>query len=118
MSDIAYAEPKSGTLVMNALWGSLRVGDVGLPFGYPTHADRSIEVSGVFGAAGNLRVEGRNDLTGEWSLLTDSRGEPLDIQAAGVYQITEITSEVRPSVTSGDATTLLKAVLVARRNGP
>ena len=99
-----------------ATWSGLVNGDDGVPYGSPHRADRSIEVSGVFGAGGNLRLEGRNDLGGDWSLLTDSRGEPLDIQVAGIYQVTEITLEVRPRVTSGDGTTLLKAVLVARRN--
>ncbi len=117
MSDpIAYSEPKAGTLVRNALWANLRLGDVGQPFGYPDHADRSIQVSGPFGVGGVLIVEGRNFGQSGFDVLRDFQGNELLITAAGLYQITEITDEIRVRVSAGDANTLLAAALMARRS--
>lgn len=118
MSDpIAYSESKSGVSVKNALWEHLRVGDVGQPFGYPTHSDRSIQVSGEFGTGGVLVVEGRNFGQAGFDVLRDFQGNELLITTAGLYQITEITDEIRVRVSAGDGNTALTAALTARRSG-
>lgn len=100
--------------VRQGVWTELANGDTGAPFGEVSRADRSVDVEGTFGAAGNCRIEGRNFGQTEWKVLTDDKGNPLDVQEAGIYQVTEITDEIRPNVTAGDGTTDLSATITAR----
>lgn len=107
-------------------WSGLLNGDDGAPFVFPDKADKSIQVTGTFGAAGNLRFEGSNaqgyipSLTGGTALiptyatLNDPQGNVLDVTAAKIEQVLENTNVVRPRVTAGDGTTNLVCVLVCR----
>ena len=78
-------------------------------------ADRSVQVFGTFGAAGNLRVEGSNDGGTTWATLTDPQGNALDFTSAKIEAITEICELVRARVTAGDGTTSLTVAFLLRR---
>lgn len=88
--------------------------DTGLPYAKPQFSDRSIQVTGTFGAAGNLRVQGSNDGT-NWATLTDPQGNALDITSAKIEQISEVTQYIRPFVSGGDGTTDLDVTILAVR---
>lgn len=89
--------------------------DDGAPVEMPDYADRSIQVQGTIGAAGNLRIEGSNDGT-NYVVLTDPQGTALNIVAAGVIeQIQEITRYIRPRITAGDGTTSLVCTFYGAR---
>lgn len=95
-------------------WGPMANGDVGLPIDMPGAADRSVQVVGTFGAGGNLRLEGTNDGT-NYAVLTDPQGNALDITAAKIEAVMELTHKVRPRVTAGDGTTALVVTMLLRR---
>ncbi len=100
--------------VVKIQWANMANGDTGTPISFTQWADRSIQVSGTFGAGGNLRWQGSNNET-TYDTLTDPQGNALDIGAAKTEAITEITVLARPNVTAGDGTTSMTVTLVARR---
>ncbi len=114
---------RSGTTNQGALlvtWGPMANGDVGVPYSSPHMADKSVQVSGTFGAGGNLRIEGSNQqgfdssgnaLTPTYATLNDPQGTALNFTAAGIKAILENTNLVRPNVTAGDGTTSLTVSL-------
>lgn len=87
--------------------------DVGEAISMASSADRSVQVTGTFGAAGNLRVEGTIDGT-NWATLTDPQGNALDFTAAKIEAISELVRQIRPRVTAGDGTTSLTVSLITR----
>lgn len=73
-------------------------------------ADKSVQVTGVFGAGGTVVFEGTNDpnpLSATWFTLTDPQGNALTFNTARLEQVSEYTRWVRPRVTAGDGTTAL-----------
>jgi len=106
-------QPSTGQILV-VTWAPLANGDVGVTADYPRWADRNIQIFGTFGAGGSIKVEGSND-NSNWATLTDMGGATLVFTSAGVRMIQENVMWVRPSVTAGDGTTSLTAILVARR---
>jgi hypothetical protein len=88
-------------------------GETGDPLPFTKYADRSVQVSGTFGAGGTVVVQGSNNGT-NYHTLTDPQGNALSFTAAGLEQITEVVKFIRPSVTAGDGTTSLTVTIAAR----
>ena len=86
-----------------------------IPARFMSYADRSVQVTGTFGAGGNLRIQGSNDMT-NYAALTDPQGNALDITTAKIEQIMEIGLLTRPFVSAGDGTTDLDVTIVCRRS--
>lgn len=97
--------------VSRTTWEGLLNGDTGSPESGAALSDRCVSVSGTFGAAGSVRLEGSNDLI-TWYTLTDLQGNALTFTAAGMEQVQENPFYVRPNVTAGDGTTSLVVSLV------
>lgn len=106
-------QPSTGQILV-VTWASMANGDVGITADYPRWADRNVQIFGTFGAGGSIKIEGSNNGT-NWVTLTDMAGNSCVFTAAGVKMIQENVMWVRPSVTAGDGTTSLTAILVARR---
>jgi hypothetical protein len=106
--------PVNKGAVIKMTWANMANGDVGSAFPFTEWADRSVQVTGVFGATGNLRWEGSNDGGANYATLTDPQGNALDFTSTKIETITEICELVRPRVTSGDGTTALTVSLIAR----
>lgn len=105
---------EAGYDVRIAAWAGLLNGDDGSPLGSSDYSDRSVQVTGTFGAAGSVSIEGSNDGT-NYAQLSDPQGNALAITAAKIEQISELTRYIRPRVTAGDGTTTLVVTLLARR---
>jgi hypothetical protein len=106
-----------GDHTIKFLYTPLANGDVGAPIG-PNHsdfADRNVQVFGTFGAAGNLAVQGSNDSGTTYAVLNDPSDNALNLTAAKNEQILNVAELTRPSVTAGDGTTALTAVILCRR---
>lgn len=88
--------------------------DQGAPLEMPGFADRSVQVSGTFGSGGSVRIEGSNDGT-NYAVLTDPQGNALDITAAKIEAIMELTRYIRPRVTAGDGSTSLTVSMLIKR---
>jgi hypothetical protein len=91
--------------------------DSGDPFEMPGAADRSVQVIGTFGTGGSVRIEGSNDGT-NYATLADPSSTALNITAAGIEGVQEITRWIRPRVTAGDGATDLDVILLVRRAYP
>jgi len=72
----SISNPTKGTFddgVQLVTWSGLLNGDDGAPVELPSHADRSVQVTGTFGAAGNVNIE---------QLLEPDRGDQLGLAVA------------------------------------
>jgi len=96
-------------------WTGLQNGDNGAPYEGVDFADRAVMISGTFGAAGSINIEGSNDAA-TWFVLTDPQGNNITKTANALETIEENPRFLRPNVTAGDGTTSLTVVLWARRN--
>lgn len=87
-------------------WSAIPNGNQGDPHGGPWSSLYAY-VTGTFGAAGSVRLEGSNDGT-NWFALS-----PAALTAAGSFAAlgaAEHPKYVRPNVTAGDGTTALNVV--------
>lgn len=87
----------------------------GVPYDQSVFADKSVQITGTFGAAGSIQLEGSNDQGTTWAILNDAFGNTLVFTSAGLKQITECVEQVRPRVTAGDGTTSLNCYLFMRK---
>lgn len=110
-------KPNNDNSIIVVQWASMANGDTGAPAKFPQHADRTIQVTGTFGAGGNLRWQGSNDET-NYATLNDPQGNALDITSAKIEAVSELTLIARPNVTAGDGTTSLTVTMLARMQQP
>lgn len=98
-------------------WVNMTNGDSGAPYAFTQWADRSVQVSGTFGAGGSARWEGSNlpapSSDADYSVLTDPQGNDLNITSAKIEAVTELAAWSRPRITAGDGTTSITVTLVA-----
>lgn len=101
--------------IKSVVWGSLVNGDAGDAAGpdMALWSDRSIQVTGTFGAAGTVVLEGSND-GNNWFTLNSPQGTALSFTAAGLKQVLEGALYVRPHVTAGDGTTAIAVAMMFR----
>lgn len=90
------------------------LGDVGAPYSQPDAAlDRTLQVHGVFGAAGSLSYYGSND-NANFAISKDNTGTALSVTTITVRNVFDGPLFATPMVTAGDATTNLTAIVVLR----
>lgn len=94
-----------------AIWTAIPNGNTGAPILMSTFSDRSVQVSGTFGAGGTVLLEGSNDGT-TYATLTDPAGAAISFTAAGLKQVLHITKYMRPRVSAGDGTTAITVHLL------
>lgn len=99
-------------------WAAMANGDTGAPIQaqFIGYSDRVIAVTGTFGAGGNMRCQGSLDGGTVYHTLKDAFGTAINLTAAGIASITEVTQFVRPNITAGDGTTALTVTLQMTRN--
>jgi len=102
-----------GSEVVKVVWGPMANGDTGAPVGLAGYSDRSVQVTGTFGAGGNCRIQGSNDGT-NYATLADPQGNALDVTAAKIEAVLEIAAAIRPNITAGDGTTAITVTMIAR----
>lgn len=76
-------------------------GDVGTSVDMPAYPDRSVQVLGNFGSAGEVTIQGSNDGGTTWATLTDPQGNALVFTSARLEAITELVGKIRPAATAG-----------------
>jgi hypothetical protein len=113
-ADIQYAPNgnMNGSLIV---WSGLLNGDDGSAVEGVDFADKTVAVTGDFGATGSVTLQGSND-GANWFALTDPQGNAITKTAAGLEVIAEGPRYVRPAVTAGDGDTDLTVTVWARRN--
>jgi hypothetical protein len=95
-------------------WTLLDLDDSGIPIECVDYVDRTVIITGTFGVAGSLTMQGSNDNT-NWFPLTDMQANAITKTAAGMEMIVEAPVYIRPLVTAGDGTTSLTVKLFCRR---
>src|SRR5512138_645561 len=96
-------------------------GDDGAPWMSADFSDKTVQVTGTFGASGKVIIEGSNkplaSEDADFATLNDPQGNVLEITAAKVEAILENPMYIRPHVTVGDGTTALTVRVVGRNVG-
>lgn len=113
---MATVEPvieQFGSNAVRVTWASMHNGDVGAPVPYGVYPDRSIQVTGTFGAGGSVSVLGSNDGT-NFVQVSNQRGTAFAMTSAGLEQVEDVSYQIKPQVTAGDGTTSLTVTLFAR----
>jgi hypothetical protein len=95
-------------------WLALANGDQGSAVELVNFADRTVQVTGTFGAGGSLTVEGSLDGV-TYGPLTDPQGNNLVFTSGKLETISEVVRFIRPRVTAGDGTTALNVYLLFRK---
>jgi hypothetical protein len=98
------------------LWENVPNGSTGEAVQLGSYQDRSVQVTGTFGAGGSVSIQGSNDGGTTWATLSDPLGNALTFTAAGLKQVLELTDRVRCSVTAGDGTTSLDIHMFMRKD--
>ena len=98
-----------------AEWTSLAVGETGATADMAQWVRQSVQVTGTFGVAGTVLIEGSNDGVNFFT-LNDQAGAALSFTVAGLRSIREYTAKIRARTTTGDGTTALKVVIEGLRN--
>jgi hypothetical protein len=93
-------------------WTAIPNGNQGATAPCASYSDRTVQITGTFGAAGSINIEGSNDGS-NWFILRDPAGAALTFTSANLKQILEDTRYLRPNVTAGDGTTALTVIVVA-----
>lgn len=94
-------------------------GDTGMPVCIPAASDKSVHVSGTFGAGGSISLRGSNKavpVVATDPIMTAGEGgaNPITKTAEGIEQIQENPQWIWPHVTAGDGTTALQCDVVAK----
>lgn len=98
--------------VLRTQWTGLLNGDDGNPETPGRLSDRSVQISGTFGAGGSISIQGSNDGI-NWTILRDPAGAALTFTTADLKEVLENTQYIRPVVTAGDGTTSLTVNLLS-----
>jgi hypothetical protein len=106
--------PDGQTNTIIVSWTPLLNGDTGQAAAIGTYADRTVQVSGTFGAGGSVQIEGSNDGV-TYATLSDGSGVAIVKTSAGVSLISENPRYIRPRVTAGDGTTSITVTILGKR---
>lgn len=91
-------------------WTPMANGDVGTPLDDSRLNNKTASVSGTFGAAGSVVIEGGNDGV-NYSTLNSLTGAPLVFGVPDSEGILEVPRYVRPRVAAGDGTTAITVII-------
>jgi hypothetical protein len=95
-------------------WTPLANSDSGTPVEMANFSDRSVQVTGTFGAGGTIVIEGSIDGT-NYVTLSDPSSTALSKTAAFLEAILEVVRYIRPRVTAGDGTTSLTCTMIFKK---
>jgi hypothetical protein len=101
-------------------WGPMAFGDTAVPVARGDIVDRSIQVEGTFQTGTNVQMQGSNDAvsttTGHYHILTDPFAVPINITAASIRQVTEVTAWMKPVITAGTGTEAVTITICSRKS--
>lgn len=116
----SFASPQAaiknyGGGVVAVTWPALKDDSVpGEGFQAANWVASSFQVTGTFGVAGSISLEGSNNGT-DWAVVPDINGSPATLTAAGIVFLSESPIWLRANVTAGDETTSLSAIVALRK---
>lgn len=101
--------------VILVTWPNMQNGDTGAPVKYSQWSDRSIQVEGTLGAAGNMAWEGSLNGGANYRVLANPQGTAINATTLSINATNAAVPLVRPHVTAGDGTTSLTVSLHMRK---
>lgn len=113
VSDVTGGE----SAVLQIYWANLEAGDDGAPVDASRFADKTVGFYGVFGG-GTAKLQGSMFPDTGWVNLTDANGTPIERTEEGLALVLENPRYIRPVIDSGDGTTEISVVLVAKSVQP
>lgn len=111
---VAY-QPNGNPNAILITWTGLLNGDTGAVVEGVDYSDRTVQVTGTFGAGGSVTIEGSND-GASFQAMSDPQGNAVTKTAAALEVMEEGPRYVRPTVTAGDGSTSLTVTIWGRRN--
>lgn len=114
MANITPASSNIGAHLTRYIWETMLDGDTGLAVEMGASADKTMQITGTFGAGGSVNIEGSNDGT-NWEILEDADGGALTFTSADLQLIRDNPQFIRANCTAGDGTTDLDVTIVAKR---
>ena len=78
-----------------------------------TTPDKTVQVTGTFGASASIAIEGSNDGGTTWFACHDITNTVIALTAAGAALIVENPKLLRPNLSSGDGSTDIDVYIVA-----
>lgn len=106
MATRTFTATTLGDRSVDVVWTGLLNGDDGTPVEFFDLPEKTVAVTGTFGAGGTIVIEGSNDGTNYFT-LTDLQSTAISKTAAALEAIAECPRYIRPRVTAGDGTTSL-----------
>ena len=104
--------PRGGYLIE---WRNMKANDEGQPITLESRECLSVMADGIF-ATGTALISGTNYLPTDESqafiLLNDHQGNPLKFERRGLEKILENCTQIKPSITGGNASTLISIALL------
>lgn len=95
-------------------WANLTAAnDTGEAIEMPGSVNRSVQMSGTFGAGGKVVLEGSNN-GNEWIVLTDGNGNVLRFTGPGLSNVGELTRYIRPRREAGASVDVTVDLLMRR----
>lgn len=103
---------KENTSVIVATWAGMDSSDTGAHADLGAYTDKTVTVTGTFGAAGSVTIEGSNDGTNFFT-MNDYLGTDATFTSAGMMLLMENPRYIRARTTAGDGTTNLTVKISA-----
>ena len=98
------------------VWTGLLNGDTGIAVQMAASADMTVQLKGTLSVGGTCDIEGSNDGGTTWAVLKSANGTALAMTALGIELIQPNPELIRPSISGGDGSTDLEAIIVAKRS--
>lgn len=95
-------------------WTGLANGESGGASSAGAYGDKTVQVTGTFGAGGTVLIEGSNDGS-SWATLMNTVGTALSLTTNAVHVIAQCPFYIRPRCSAGDGTTALAVRIFGRR---
>lgn len=114
MSTIAHTA--NDLLVDNKIytWTPMTLGDQGDGVGSTGTGDRTVQVTGTFGAGTSVAIEGTLDGV-NFATLRDPTGSLLTFSSPGLKAVLENVIQLRPHIVAGDGTEAITVMMAVRR---
>jgi hypothetical protein len=111
---LARTDLQTGLPACLITWTGLDSDDSGAPAELVDYPDKTVTITGTFGAAGSITIQGSNNGT-DWFSMTDPQTAAVVKTSAAMEMLVEAPRYIRPLVTAGDGTTSLTVQILCRR---
>lgn len=108
-----FTYERLGTLIVK--WETLGAGDSGDWVDVSNYADLTFHAEGTFSGSGRADIQGTNFDSTNPQQLNDLDGNSLQFSSAGIGVTRESPRMVRPNINSGDGSTDIDVIMVAKR---